>query len=314
MFKQITWDDIEFWPYGKNPYRILRAKSSSNYISLYINETQLVTVFQKGNHIYEYELQEEINEKKNEDEKIECNTNAQKLKKLTKAMIDYFLDFILILFLASILFVYTSISSELSIIISFFLATILICAYNLIIEFVFSCIKAEKELPFKTKSNHSAEHMIINFISKNYRLPNNIEELRHASRFDRYCGSYRYLLQDSLMHIATTFVIFGLIIILLILDLPIIFNIFICYIFFFIKDKICKPIIKFLTILGSYMIQYMASTAKNVSDESLITAYIAANIWFLVTHDNEYDENAYYTFLKSVNVIDVHECDTNNQP
>lgn len=317
MFKKITWNDIEFYSYGKNPYEILQAESSSNYISLYINKTQRITVFQKGNHIYEYEFEEEIDENKNENEKIECNTKAQKFKKLTKTIIDYFLNFILILLLTPILFkllVYTSLSKEMNITFSLFLAIILTCIYNLMIEFILCCIIAKNNSTSKTKSNHSAEHMIINFISKNYRLPNNIEELRHASRFDQCCGSYRYLHQDFLTHIATTFVISMLMMILIILDLPIIFNTFIWLIFGFIKDKLCKPIIQFLTTIGSYIIQYKASTTKNVSDESLIAAYIAANIWFIITHDNEYDENIYYTFLQPFDVIDIHKCDTKNQP
>ena len=63
MIKQITFDDIKFYlHYDKNPYEIISAGSTSNYISVYINKTQRITVFPKGDNVYEYEFQEEINE------------------------------------------------------------------------------------------------------------------------------------------------------------------------------------------------------------------------------------------------------------
>ena len=314
--KKITFDDIKHYTYGENPYEILNAGSTSNYISLYINKTQRITVFQKGNNIYEYEFQEEIHENKNEDEKTKCNANAQWLKHFTKVVIDYFLDFIFTLSLATLVFkllVYTRISLELVAIISFLISILLICTYYFALAFTIPRVIIKKDFDFKTVSNHSAEHMVINFIKKNHRIPNNLSELRLASRFEKYCTSYQYLSQDSLTHIASYFVTYVLFFLLIILDLPIIFSIFIFLIFGFIKDKICRPIIKSLSTLGSYIIQYKVSTTKNVSDESLITAYIAANMWFSITHYNEYDGNTCYTFLKSVNVTDVHECDVNDQ-
>lgn len=311
--KKITFDDIKSYLYSeKNPYMISHAASTSNYISIYINKTQRITVFQKGNNIYEYEFQEEVLENKDEDEKIKCNTNAQWLKHFTKVVINYFLDFIFTLFLATLVFkllIYAPISLELVAIISFLISILLICAYYLALEFIIPCKIIKKDFDFKTASNHSAEHMVINFIQKNYQLPSNLSELRLASRFDRYCSSYRYLHQDSLAHIASYFVTYVLCLLLIFMDFPILFNIFIFLIFGFIKDKICSPIIECLSTLGSYIIQYKVSTTKNVSDESLITAYIAANMWFHITHYNEYDENNYRTFFKSANitVTDIHE-------
>lgn len=311
MIKQITFDDIKFYlRYNKNPYEILGAGSTSNYISVYINKTQRITVFPKGDNVYEYEFQEKINE----DEETVWNTNTESFKN----------DLVYYLFFCSfsipsaiyvfILLSYTSISSKLAFIISCLLVIILSCIIFLAVEFKVSCMIADKHFNFEVKSNHSAEHMVINFIKKNHQIPKSLEELRFASRFEKNCSSRQYISQNMLSRIANFFVISVLFIILIYLNLPIIFKIFIFLLFVFIKEKICRPIIKSLSTLGSYIIQYKVSTTKNVSDESLITAFIAASIWFHITHYNEYDENTCYTFLKSANVTDVHECDTNDQP
>lgn len=46
-----------------------------------------------------------------------------------------------------------------------------------------------KNTPKSLKSKHSAEHMVVNFLEINMRLPKNAEEVKSYSRFSKDCGS-----------------------------------------------------------------------------------------------------------------------------
>lgn len=66
MIKKIEFTDIKKVSIDKKkPYEILEAHSTSNYISVYFNAYQRITVFRKCEKEYEYELEEIIEEEKN---------------------------------------------------------------------------------------------------------------------------------------------------------------------------------------------------------------------------------------------------------
>lgn len=145
------------------------------------------------------------------------------------------------------------------------------------------------------KRKHSAEHMMINFIENNKRLPRNINEVKKSSRFSKKCSSTElveinakilipltvsaiilYFFSDSIIGI----IIYMLIYLLLMLATKkiIIIDKLVSYIIY--------PIVNILTII----IQ-CANTTKRVKDEDIILAYSVAEAWLKVVYPQFYDEN-----------------------
>lgn len=54
-------------------------------------------------------------------------------------------------------------------------------------------LEEEKAEECNKKSKHSAEHMMVNFLEINKRLPKNIEEVKKYSRFSSECGSRKLI-------------------------------------------------------------------------------------------------------------------------
>lgn len=319
MIKRIKFDDIKKYLIDKEePYKILEAHSSSSSISVYFNNSQRINVFCKCENMYEYEFQEIVEE------------NVNTIHGCNKA--DYcVLSFITIFFIlypiTFLLTLYTSLSiySEYTFLISFFISSIITTIFSLINNCRACIIHINRTTNFSSKSNHSAEHMICDFISHKHRLPKNIHEFRRAKRITKFCSTYNLINQDYLSVITNMFfatmVSIAISGFLIYLGLPIILSSIFCNCLFLLLYIICykkqirmKRINKLLTKLGNYFLQYVATTTKNVTDESLIMAYIAGSQWFKLTHYEEFDENAYISFLSSLDIVSVHKCEKVNQP
>ena len=160
------------------------------------------------------------------------------------------------------------------------------------------------------KSNHAAEHMIINFLKRYHRLPRNMRELRRASQVDVYCDT-----KDSVLvcpvHTVIAFLIVSVanLIVSLLLTISHSSNSFIlcsCTIFLFIAYIICvkekigyKTFGDFFFTIISCIVQYRTMPKKNVTKESLLMAYITAANWFFVVFPKEFDLKAYNNFFKN---------------
>ncbi len=170
------------------------------------------------------------------------------------------------------------------------------------------------DTPYEMKSKHASEHMVINFMEKNKRLPKNLEELRKSSRFTIKCGS-RIKIEG--LSVNTTISMLS-ILIAKVLSLPIknatlsggIFLLIyvICVIVLFFLNKkykifwfIAKPIIMLLANvvqLGNTL------PVKDVKDKDLELAYLVASKWLQVVYPQFYNKED--IFLKNKVNITKH--------
>ena len=122
------------------------------------------------------------------------------------------------------------------------------------------------------KSKHSAEHMMLNFLEANKRLPKNIEEIKSASRFSNKCGSRKKVegvVQDFVISILSLVIaVFADIILRLFIENSIIMSFVIVPIYFLViiivnvmikkhgkMAFVIKPIKSVLIIWYSVLIQ-----------------------------------------------------------
>lgn len=158
------------------------------------------------------------------------------------------------------------------------------------------------ELTLSRKSKHSAEHMLVNFIERNKRLPKNMTEIKKSSRFSPGCGSkslikglpqdlvtgifaaiisaivcicISYFSESTILKaspLAVSYVIVGLTSSLLIHTSE-------------KMEVVIKPAEKLLTNIAQ-----LATTTKKVEDKDIILAYRVASIWFQKIYPEFYNE------------------------
>ena len=174
----------------------------------------------------------------------------------------------------------------------------------------------------KIRSKHSAEHMMINYLETNKRLPKTVEEVRKYSRFSKNCGGRLLFdgLVESLMCILLSTVISEFVVVITKIIFKVsnnnttdIFNIFfiLLYVTFFMimvitkKQWLLNIVAEKIKTRLSLILQYF-STTKNVRNEDIILAYYAAKPWIQIVYPEFYnaDEDDIwlyegYGFLKS---------------
>lgn len=158
-----------------NELRVYRAKSSKTEIRFYINENQYVKAQKEEDGTFKVEIEETT------------NNNKPKAKNQIKMKLERFLILtvttILLYALLTLISHYIDISlNEIS--------CLLIANILLYVIFII-CIasKEKKRATASSRSKHSAEHMLANFLEKNRRLPRSIKEVKESSRFAKKCGT-----------------------------------------------------------------------------------------------------------------------------
>ena len=153
------------------------------------------------------------------------------------------------------------------------------------------------------KSKHSAEHMMVNFLEMNKRLPKNIEEVKKSSRFSPDCGSRKLIkgIAEELIQsiIATLFTVIVSMIVSKFSSDAITYVIVFVFTYYSIKlvigkviiknstlDFIINPIKKVLTNIAQ-----CANTTSKVKDKDIILAYSVAKPWLQVVYPEFYNEN-----------------------
>jgi len=150
------------------------------------------------------------------------------------------------------------------------------------------------------KSKHSAEHMMINFLEKNKRLPKNMQEIRKSSRFSKKCGS-----RDLIKEITENFVskILASILAVVADALYLVFfdNAIAEFIVFlgvyclirFLVGRLLKKHIKMGFVINpikrvlTNIVQY-GNTTKKVEDKDIILAYSVARVWMKAVYPEFY--------------------------
>ena len=152
------------------------------------------------------------------------------------------------------------------------------------------------------RSKHSAEHMMVNFLEKNKRLPRNMKEIRAASRFSANCGSrkkIRYAVEDfttNILAIIISIIIISFInqvfkdkIIISILFIVIYIAIY-CYTWKLINEhKKFKFITKPIEKIFNNIVQ-CSNTTRKVKDFDIKLAYYAAWCWIQVVYPQFYSK------------------------
>ena len=153
------------------------------------------------------------------------------------------------------------------------------------------------------KSKHSAEHMMVNFLQLNKRLPRNIEEVKQCSRFSTECGSKDLIEGFAEQFISNTIAIFFAILVSIILgyfSFNSVTNSYIIAAIFLIAKYLIGNVI---TKCGSFRfviepmekaltnIAQSTNTTRRVNDKDIILAYCAAKPWLETVYPEFYNES-----------------------
>lgn len=282
---------------SNNPEKltVFHASNSQHQIRFYINRTQFIaaTELKVGCKISLDEEKEEYTKNSILSKILE---NPKYLFKIViiscivQLLFFYFLLFLINNINNSILLLFTMISS-------FFIMLI-------INNFILELITTSNSL----KSKHAAEHMMVNFLENNKRLPHNIEEVKKYSRFSQNCGS-RFLIIEIIEDFMRSIIAF--IGVTFINEFIIIFfhhtlyfaDLFFLYLFvdFVLKNLISKldklnfiliPIEKLLNLF----IQ-CANTTSKVKNNDILLAYSVVRRWIKIVYPEFYnvnDDNIFY--------------------
>ena len=172
-----------------------------------------------------------------------------------------------------------------------------------IINIVNVVIMETMETAPAVKSKHSAEHMMVNFLEINKRLPKSIEEVKKSSRFSPKCGSRELIkgIAEELIRsiVATIFTVIVSVIVSHFSSNTVTNVIVFLSTYFLAKfvvgkaitkygalSFIVKPIKKVLTNIAQ-----CANTTSKVKDRDIILAYSVAKPWLQVVYPEFYNEN-----------------------
>lgn len=152
------------------------------------------------------------------------------------------------------------------------------------------------------KSKHSAEHMMVNFLESNKRLPKSIEEVKKSSRFSPKCGSRKRIkgiTEEFVRSITATFLT-GIVseIVECLFHNTTVTSIVLIVTYFFLRYVIGKLITKYrkLNFIISRIEKVLtnvvqcANTTTKVKNKDIILAYFAAKPWMQIVYPEFYNE------------------------
>lgn len=271
---------------------VFHAASLQNEIRFYLNDTQYLAAVE-GEEACTIRLEEEKEEEDNKKSKISViRENLKEFLKLFSIIWGIsILGFIGLFYLGKIID-------------NILVFLIIMNIIYFIINIVNVVIMETMETDPKVKSKHSAEHMMVNFLEINKRLPKSIEEVKKSSRFSPECGSrelIKGIAEELIRSIVAT--IFTTVIVSVVVShfssnsATYVIVFFATYFLVnFVVGKaitkygalsfIVKPIKKVLTNIAQ-----CANTTSKVKDRDIILAYSVARLWLQVVYPEFYNEN-----------------------
>lgn len=281
------------------PNRLLvyDAESSEKTIRFYINKEQYVRAEKNEDGTFEVKIKER-------------KKKVRRRKKVnnTKRALDRFLtfSFIIIILYFVLTFAFVCIGIQLNHLTGLIIANVL-----LYITLAIDVAKKEwLETSKASRSKHSAEHMMVNFLEKNRRLPISTVEVKKASRFSKECGTRYEIIEQTEMFVQgiITAIIVSLLIELfypkrlqgirleynLVAMLYIVLNlIMVLFSVYHRLEFLAKSIAKLVSI----PIQ-CCNTTKYVKTSDLRMAYYAAREWLKIVYPEFYrdedDSNPFF--------------------
>lgn len=281
-------EKLKKWP---EELVVFHAASLQEQIRFYLNDTLYISAVECDEGCW-IELGDESEEK----EESKKSTFAL-IKENLKEFIKFFsLVFgIVILTLAGLFYLGTIIDN---ILIYLFIANII----SLITSIVGVVVLESKKTAPCLKSKHSAEHMMVNFLEINKRLPKNMEEIKKYSRFSPKCGSRNLIggIAENFIQSIITAIITVIVseIVSCLYDNPIV-NLIVFlgtfYLVSFVAGRLIKkqqrmgfiirPIKKVLTNIAQ-----CATTTSKVKDKDIVLAYSVARAWVQVVYPEFYNQ------------------------
>lgn len=186
---------------------------------------------------------------------------------------------------------------------NFFLFLIIINIVSFIIVIANVVILEAVETSPALRSKHSAEHMMVNFLQINKRLPKNIEEVKKSSRFSPECGSrelIKGIAEDFVRSIiATIFTAIAYGIISHFSSNSVIIFIWLLSTYYSLRFIVGKLITKYgilnfaikpLNKVLTNIIQCVNTTA-NVKDKDIAMAYYVSKAWLQIVYPEFYNGN-----------------------
>lgn len=266
------------------------ASTGSDKIRFFLDETWYVTACEFEENRYMTIIQHEpMAMMENYLEQL-CYSNN--LKQINRRL-DIIIDIALALLCFSIMIVVDN----------FFFSVFMANAVIFLIYLRHNLVRKLALTPENIRSKHSAEHKMVNFISKNQRLPRNWEELRKASRFSNRCSSNIDIIIAERSFVTITIAIIGALLVHCIAKLVLVnFSVF----FWFVFDLIIYTL--FLAIMLKYRdrgvvkslincsisvlmrVNQLSVTKRKVADSDLILAYLAGRRWMLMKYPEFYTE------------------------
>ncbi len=280
---------------------VFHASSLPNEIRFYLNDTQYFTAVETEEGC-SFMLAEE-KEKRNK------KSSNSIIKEKLREFIKIFSIIIGISILSFIGVIYLS-----TIIDSILLYLIIINIIYFVIDIANVVIIENMISPPEIKSKHSAEHMMVNFIEINKRLPKSVEEVKKYSRFSQNCGSRKQIdgITEKLISsiVATIVTVIVGIIISHFSSNSLAYAIVFLSTYFLIKFVVGKAITKYGAL--TFIIQPIkrvltnivqcANTTSKVKDRDIMLAYFAAKPWLREVYPEFYNENEDIFWKKYVKV------------
>lgn len=286
---------------ANNPEKltVFHARSYSDEIRFYTNNTEYVSAVESDYGCL-IKFGEENKEKESSLTSKKENTKVEKIKL-------YFSGFVITI-LAIDIMLYLSIIIDNVLIYIFVTSIVYIIALGL--QSMVSILNLTSN---RLRSKHSAEHMMVNFLKINQRLPKNMEEIKKCSRFSSECGT-RYLggwiaeiLAICLIMLIIAVIIYGIAFNLCDnLAVNLIVTIVILY---FIAEKLIKKTIKIDFIINPVKkvlnnIIQLATTTSKVRDKDIIMAYYVSREWIQLVYPEFYnkEEDVFWKECLEVNI------------
>lgn len=269
---------------------VFHASSLQNEIRFYINNTQYFTAVESEEGCL-VRLEEKVDE---------CN-KKNKIS-IIKENFKWFIKlFLIVIGISSLFFlVVWYLSKKIDSIFVFLIIMNIIYFINNIVNVVI--IETMETAP-SIKSKHSAEHMMVNFLEINRRLPKNMDELKNSSRFSQKCSSRELVSGIAEEFLWTIFgFIFSVVVSMIVSKFSsnstenIIAFLFTYFIVKFLVEKMNKKcgmfnfMIKHIKMVLINIVQ-CANTTRKVKDSDIILAYSVAREWLQVVYPEFYDEN-----------------------
>lgn len=277
---------------ASNPEELIvfHASSLQDEIRFYLNDTQYITAIEKGEGNVSVEISEEV-EREEENKKSTLTIIKENFKEFFKIISILILVFVGVM---SLLFVINSLIENM--LIYLISMNVMFSMYSIISTVILEI----RTTPLRLKSKHSAEHMMVNFLENNKRLPKNMQEIRKSSRFSKDCGS-RNLIKGIAEDLISKILASILAVVANALYLVFFENIIgelivflgVYYLTSFIVGRLLKKHGKMGFIINPLKrvltnIAQCANTTKKVEDKDIILAYCVARVWMKAVYPEFY--------------------------